>query len=652
MTTAGLAERSRAAFAARFPAVVAALEAQQPQSAVVFEEGRPVDLTVGERHLYGGDARRQAAEQVDAFMTKPLRLIMETPDSAGLVSEICIGLKFAIERALREERVEELSRGPLTAPTFLVVFGVGLGYHLEDLIRKTGARWIIIVEPFVEFIAHSFHATDWQGLFERVEKAGGKVELITDLDPSQIVSTVMHHVARHGTPYLDGSWVFTHYPHWTFAEAGKRLHGAAEFVYVNRGFFEDEIVMMTNATTNFAKHPFWLLDMRPRPHRPELAVIVGAGPSLDQAIDTLRRIRDRVVLFSGGTALRPLLRHGIVPDFHCELENGPQVPEVIAEAAQHGDLSRIRLIASATVDPRTPPMFKEAILFFRDAVSSTRILAGDIVQVSGAAPTCINTAVAAAAALGFTNYALFGTDCGTRSDVDDHAEGTIYRDLEKWQARTALRARYPLEVEGNFGGIAITNWVYDASRRMLIDLIATYRLTVVNCSDGALIAGALPRVPEAIDVGGPAIDREALLATMKRTLVHYGPGEILRRKDLMALRERSHEMYGELRDILAEADAEAADFAAIFDAMMKFLREAGDRFDYADAIPDGSLSALPRIAMFYGCRIADTALRRRLFATFRAEFEKALLSMDRRTDELLERLAGLLEAKGEALPAA
>jgi hypothetical protein len=111
-------------------------------------------------------------------------------------------------------------------------------------------------------------------------------------------------------------------------------------------------------------------------------------------------------------------------------------------------------------------------------------------------------------------------------------------------------------------------------------------------------------------------------------------------------------MYGELRGILADADVEAADFAAIFDAMMKFLREARDRFAYADAIPDGSLSALPRIAMFYGCRIADPALRTRLFATFRAEFEKALDSMDRRTDELLERLSGLLEAKSEALPAA
>ena len=57
----------------------------------------------------------------------------------------------------------------------------------------------------------------------------------------------MRIIAGHGVPYLDGTWVFTHYPLWSFAEGVKRLHGAAEFVYVNRGYFEDEIVMMTNS---------------------------------------------------------------------------------------------------------------------------------------------------------------------------------------------------------------------------------------------------------------------------------------------------------------------------------------------------------------------------------------------------------------------
>ena len=488
MSEDDLGARSRAAFAERFPAVMAAITAEPPQSSLVFDGDHPTDIIIGNQRIYGADARRQSADQVDAFIKKPLRLLMEAPNAAGLVSEICIDLKLAMERALKESGTTEIARGPLSAPTFLVVFGIGLGYHLEELMRTTGARWLIVVEPFVEFIGHSFHAIDWQGMLERADQAGGAVHLITDLDPGRIVTSIMQEVAKRGTPYLDGTWVFTHYPVWSFAEAGKRLHGAAEFAYVNRGFFEDEIVMMTNAVTNFASHSFWLLDGKPRLHRPETAVIVGAGPSLDEAVETLHAIRDRVVLFSGGTALRPLLRHGLIPDFHCELENGPQVPEVIGEASNHGDLSQVRLIASATVDPRTAPLFGETILFYRDTVSSTRILHGPIAPVTGAAPTCVNTAMAAAAALGFTDFVLFGADCGTRPGMPDHAEGTIYRDVEKWQKYLAQRARYPLEVEGNFGGIAMTNWVYDASRRMLVDLIATYRLRVINCSDGALIA--------------------------------------------------------------------------------------------------------------------------------------------------------------------
>jgi hypothetical protein len=655
MTAADLAGRSRAAFAARFPEIMAAIEAQEPQSTILFQDGVPRDISIGGRRVYDGEARSRAAAQVEAFMAKPLRLIMEQPASAGLLSPICIGLKLAMERTLAEEQVTGLSRGPLTAPTFLVVFGVGLGYHLEDLIRATGARWIIIVEPFVEFIAHSFQAIDWAALLERVEEAGGDVQLVTDLDPGRVVGAIVHQVACRGTPYLDGTWVFRHYPLWTFAEAAKRLHGAAEFVYINRGFFEDEIVMMTNAVTNFANHSFRLLDQRPRPHRREMAVIVGAGPSLDASLETLHRIRDRVVLFSAGTALRPLLRNGILPDFHCELENGNQVPEVIAEARQYADLSRLCLIASATVDPELPAMFAETILFFRDTVSSTRILAGETKPVAGTAPTCVNTAAACASALGFTDFALFGVDCGTRSEVD-HAGGTIYRDLEKWQKHSTIEARYPLEVEGNFGGIARTNWVYDASRRMLIELFTTYGLNVVNCSDGALILGAIPRAAEAFAVDGPPLDRDKVIAAIKRSMVRYRPGELLGARNLAGVREKSQAMYRELNEILDLADAEAADFAGIFDAMIKFIREARDRFDYADAIPDGSLSALPRIAMFYGCRVADPAVRRRLFAVFRTEFKKALDTMERNTDELLERLAKLLEespsrARGEAMAA-
>jgi flagellin glycosyltransferase Maf-like protein/6-hydroxymethylpterin diphosphokinase MptE-like protein len=642
--TADIAARSRAAFTERFPEIMSSIAAAEPQCTVIAEGGVPTDITVGEKRIYGGDARRLSAEQVRSFMQKPLRLIMEVPEAAGLVSPICIGLKQALERTIADAGMGEISREPQGAPTFLVIFGVGLGYHIDELIRATGARWVIIVEPFIEFFARSFDAIDWQQMLARVDSAGGDIHLITELDPGRILQKVMQCMSRHGTPHLDGTWVFTHYPLWTFDEARKRLHGAAEFAYVNRGFFEDEIKMMTNAVANYGTHSFWLLDTKPRLHRSETVAIVGAGPSLDEAVETLHRIRDRVVLFSSGTALRPLLRHGFTPDFHCELENGPQVAEIIEETGRYGDLSKITLIASATVDPGVPPMFGETFLFFRDSVSSTRILRGEIMPISGAAPTCVNTAMATAEALGFTDIVLFGADCGMRPGMPDHAEGTAYRDIVKWKEHLAKRVSYPLEVEGNFGGVAHTNWVYDASRRMLSEIIRVRRLIVTNCSDGVLIAGAVARVPEGIEVRGAPVDRPALIAALKRSMTHYRPGEILRTKNLAALQDRSAELYGDLRRILAECDHEAADFAGLYATMIKFLNEAGDKYAFVDAIPEGSLTAVPRLGMFYGSRVGDGALQRAVFETLLAEFTRAVDAMERATGRLLATLTERMAA--------
>ena len=322
--TADSAARSRAAFAERFPAVMSALAETEPQCTLIAEGGVPTDIAIGDRHIYGADARRTSAEQVRAFMQKPLRLIMEVPEAAGLVSPICIGLKQALERTITDAGMGEISREPQGAPTFLVVFGVGLGYHIEELIRSTGARWVIIVEPFIEFFAHSFATVDWAADAGRVDDAGGEIHLVTELDPGRIIQSIMKCMSRHGLPISTaaGSSCTTRCGHLTRPQAAarrRRVRLCQSRLLRRRDQDDDEC-------GDQLWHPsFWLLDAKPRLHRPETVAVVGAGPSLDEAIETLHRIRDRVVLFSAGTALRPLLRQGLVPDFHCELENGPQV---------------------------------------------------------------------------------------------------------------------------------------------------------------------------------------------------------------------------------------------------------------------------------------------------------------------------------------
>jgi hypothetical protein len=451
-----------------------------------------------------------------------------------------------------------------------------------------------------------------------------------------------------GIPYVDGSYVFTHYPLWAFSEGRNRLYEAVEFAFINRGFFEDELKMMTNAVTNFAAAPFWLIEGRPRLHRPELAVVVGAGPSLDECLPRLREIRDRVVLFSAGTALRPLLRQGFVPDFHCELENVPATVEALAEAAKYGDLSQVTLFASATVDPRIPLLFRETIYFFRDSVSSTQILGEKHLPIAGATPTCVNMALSMAAFLGFTDMALLGADCGIRPGSEDHAKDTVYRDVGVFQKEGDTDRRYPVEVEGNFGGIARTNWIYDSCRLMLAEVIQLRSLNVVNASDGAIIPGAVPRVVEAIAPAGPAIDRAAMIAALKRSLNEITPAAIFGEIDLAETARQADRLYVDLDRLLDKLGSGAPDFAAVYRAVAGFVTEASTRYGHTEAICTGTLTALPRIAMFFGFRVADAAARADLFSLFIKEFKTTIQEMREETKVLFAALtARAAEASGE-----
>jgi hypothetical protein len=633
---------SRAAFMQWFPYIAERLNQGSPvKSSVVVKDGEAVDICVEGRQIYGGDARQFAAGQVEAFIKKPLRVFMQRLDLSGMVSPVGERLVAKIDAAMRKQEFGETLSQPRDNPTFLIVFGLGLGHHLEELLMRTNARWLLLVEPFVEFFEHSFQVVDWVKIDKIVEDRGGGMFIIPEMDPVKVVDGLSGFMSRKGIPYADGSWVFTHYPHWAFSEARDLLHESIEFAFINRGFFEDELVMFGNSVENCAKHDFWLLEAGPHLRRPETAVVVGAGPSLDESIATLRRIRDRVVLFSAGTALRALLTNGFIPDFHCELENGTQVHDVLSEAAKLGDLSQITLIAASTVDPRVSSLFRDTIFYFRDSVSSTQILKGKHREIYATSPTCVNQAVVTASTLGFTDFVLFGTDCGVRAGGGPkHAGGTIYREVEAWQKFE--KKSYGLMVEGNFGGTIWTDLIYDSSRMMLIDSIRFLGLNVQNCSDGAMIAGAQPRVPEALEITKPAVDMPALQAEIERGLHRYAPGELLAEADFGAIRQKVELLFADFDALLTELGAGKADFGATYDRVMGFLSAAKDLYGRAESIPAGSIQALPRIAMFYGFRLAEESARQRFHDFFIKEYRASSAEMAKQIYELLDRLSALV----------
>jgi hypothetical protein len=621
--------RSRDAFAVIAPSYAMAAVSEEVRSSLVVRDGLAVDVSLGGRPFYGGDARDIAARQVREFVERPLRLVMDSFNEAGLLTPLCAQL---VSRLLAEMRGSEQLM-PNEKSTFLVVFGLGLGHHLIELIRSTRARWVIVAEPCREFIELSPDIIDWSEIAALLDERQGTLHFVTELDPVQMATGISRCIRRHGASYIDGSWVFTHYPLWAFAEARQRLLADADNMFAQCGFFEDELKMTRNVAGNFASKPFWVLNAEKRPQRYETAVVVGAGPSLDEGIETLKQIRDQVVVFSGGTALRPLLRHGILPDFHCELENTPEVLEVLQEAGKHGDLSRITLIGSLSLDPRVGSLFGERIFFFRENSSGTTLFKANFCPLEFAVPTCVNTALSAASFLGFTEFLFFGTDCGVRAGRSDHAEGTVYRDV--WQGRPDIVKKYPMEIEGNFGGIVMTNWVLDTCRRMLGLAISRFGLSVTNCSDGALIPGATPKVPDAVEGKGKAIVRERMLADLKKSMVAFQPGELLASFDVAASRAMNKEMFRELSEIVDRFDRDVPDFAGVHAAFVEFEEEARRRYAPIRLISEGTLLGLARIAMYCGSRIADQAQRRRLNGIVLDYLREAFGAMEQQTEELM-----------------
>ena len=90
-----------------------------------------------------------------------------------------------------------------------------------------------------------------------------------------------------------------------------------------------------------------------------------------------------------------------------------------------------------------------------------------------------------------------------------------------------------------------------------------------------------------------------------------------------------------------------ADFAVAYDSVMAFVAEAKSRYLKTESMISGSLQALPRIAMFYGFRVAEDAGRRALFDAFIAEFRAIAEFMAKNIHALFDNLATYAPAPSE-----
>ncbi len=497
---AELKKKNMRAFESRHPSLAQTLATYTPQSRLVELPDGGWDTEFAGQRFYDGDPKDFVADQIEAVRTEPMRYIISPPDSTT-VDAYAGEFLFNFLKRSQDDVGVTYQRRPVAGRTFfLVVYGIGLMPHFDDLFEATNPTCIMLVDPNPEFLYHTLEIFDWAEAFDRVEAKGGNIAFSISDQPEKMSLDIRIWLRTTNPCSVDGTIQFMHYNHPVFQRIRQILHDDKDIFLSGLGFFYDETIMIRNAHANLYGGETKVY-LRPNDDaRIDVPVfVIGSGPSIDKDIEFLRANRDKAVYITCGSALRVLTVNGIVPDFHVEIEN-INVEPIISQVAKYCDLSSVNLVTASTVDQTIIPFFKNVQYYFRASLSPFPIFCETERRcLRFPSPTVVNAGASFAQEVGFRKIYLFGTDMGTKNRALHHSKhGYQYTEehdklLEAGKFR--MPAPYTDPVPGNFGGTAYTStdmyWTID----MLKILFTRHNKgrTYFNCSDGAYIDGTLPQ---------------------------------------------------------------------------------------------------------------------------------------------------------------
>ncbi|MCI9176660.1 MAG: motility associated factor glycosyltransferase family protein [Lachnospiraceae bacterium] len=226
------------------------------------------------------------------------------------------------------------------------------------------------------------------------------------------------------------------------------------------------------------------------------AFVVSAGPSLNKNINELKRAKNKSFIIAVDTAVKPLLRKGIVPDMFATLDGIKPLELVETEQAKELPLLTMVTSASAILDYHTGKKF-----FFDEGYNYIRKLFemnGKRLEgfpIGGSVATLAFTLVCH---LGFRKIIFVGQDLAY-TDNKSHADGTFQDAMPEENTEKFIR------VPGNYEKEVPTLKNLDGYRKWFGEYIEWWtkghEATFINATEGgARIEGTtLMTLAEVID---------------------------------------------------------------------------------------------------------------------------------------------------------
>jgi hypothetical protein len=569
-------ERNMAAIKAWIPGVFEKLVSLRPRTRLLATPEGGIDLEVGGAGFHGRDATIHSRQQIDDFWKHPNRHAINVPsitDFDRQASEFMhrlVGRMVDSDMGFYDEPRDKRSY-------FLIVLGVGLGFHLDKLMEQTECSALILFEPNVEFLYQSTFTYDWATLFERLRRRGVRLSVTVSSDEAMITGDIRDFV-RTTCPYgADGMAVFTHYESPVFSNVRNAVATMLWQFISGIGFFDDELFMIRHTYKNLMSGGAAFFNQVAAPITAP-CFIVGGGPSKDTQYDFLRENQDKAIVVSCGTALENLLAEGIRPDFHFVMERDVTVYEMLKATSREVDLSGICMVASTTVDPRIKDLFEHSVLFFRRGLSPFPIFAREFdgASLHNCDPHVANAALDFMQRAGGRTFYFFGVDLGSLDRDKCHSEGSwpMRGDQPGFKVNS-----YTLgdPIPGNFGGTVFSNPIFRWVRGTLERAIAENRRghTYFNCSDGGFIQGAVPTRISRLSLRPVEGGKEQIVERLVSSFPRHGSERFQIEWEHTGLGERIADLRDEVLACL-DRNSELSDNTYLRDIMQKLYPRGGE----------------------------------------------------------------------------
>lgn len=425
---------------------------------------------------------------------------------------------------------------------FMLLFGVGLGYHLGYLYEQCIPENLYLVEPDMDIFFASLFTFDWAPLLEYIQSNGLGLHLFLGQDEESIMADFRTALFRDGSYLITTMMGFAHYGSKPIISLQRRISEEFHALSMGWGFFDDNLFGLANAYRTISDGvPFFRSD-RPLVKRlSEVPVFVVAnGPSLDRDIDYIRAHQSGALIIACGTAIWSLYRAGIKPDFYLAIERATNVSEHLASLGINDYLADIPMIATDIIHPKTRAFFKRVVVGFKIDDSPCCLFATNnrtmarYIGFDCANPLVGNLGLSVPLHLGFRHICLFGVDNGFRSEGHHHSRLSSYYDADGNPLEAFAQMALAIGEHwrpANFGGEVQTNKLFTQSILSAEVLLTHFNeVNVYNCSDGAMLRGAQPCHADALPLNYPPVDKGALvdaLLTQHAEPIALGRDEIL-----------------------------------------------------------------------------------------------------------------------------